>query len=318
MRHRLVAFAALLLAVVLTIAGCGGASGPPDPYQLLNDSAKTTWDPIQINIGMTFSVAGKSYTLDPKDIAVVVDGASQKTGIHVSIPAATFGVPAGALDELGIDGDSFDFDVVYAGDALYMRSALMAPTLKMLLGSVGRLPRGDLTGWLKLGTKEELAALSALAGAGAAASPPPGAITEISRKAFEDAGITLTAAPAVEKHNGADAQHIAFSLDTAKLASNPAFAAGAGGGTQAAQGIAMLKALSVSGDIWVATATKRIVEVKTHIAPASDAAQGGDVTITAHDPDGSVSLEAPASSVDVPIGILMSEMMKLVSGGSVS
>ncbi|HEY3165459.1 MAG TPA: hypothetical protein VGJ71_13920 [Candidatus Limnocylindrales bacterium] len=318
MRHRFTALASLLLAVVLAIAGCGGASGPPDPYQLLNDSTKATWNPIQINIGMTFKFQGETITLDPKNIAMVVDNASQKFGFHVSIPAASLGIPAGSLGSLGIDGDSIDFDMVYNGDGLFMRSAIMKPTLQMILGPIGRLPRGDLTGWLKLGTKEELAALSALAAAGGTASPPPGAINDVSKKSFEEAGISLTTAAAVEKRNGVDAQHITLAIDTAKLASNPAFSAGAGSGAQAAQAIALVKALSISGDIWVESSTKRILELDTHIAPASDATQGGDVTITAHDPDGSVSLEAPSSSTDVPLGILVSEMMKLVSGGSVS
>ena len=318
MRHRLPALASLVTAVVLATAGCGGASGPPDPYQLLNDSSKATWDPIQINVGMTFKISGETITLDPKDIAFVVNSARQQAGIHISIPAATLGVPAGALGSIGIDGDSIDFDLVYAADALYLRSPVMAPTLQMLLGPVGRLPRGDLTGWLKLGTKDELAALSAIAAAGGAASPPPGAITEVSKKSFEEAGINLTIAPAVEKRNGVDAQHLSFSIDTAKLAGNPAFIAGAGNSTQTTQAIALLKALSVSGEMWIESSTKRVVELTAHIAPAKDTTEGGDVTITAHDPDGSVSLQAPSSSIDIPIGILMSEMMKLVSGGAVS
>ena len=44
----------------------------------------------------------------------------------------------------------------------------------------------------------------------------------------------------------------------------------------------------------------------------------GDITITAHDPDGSVSLDAPASAVDVPLGTLISEMMKLIGKGAES
>jgi hypothetical protein len=256
--------------------------------------------------------------LDPKDMAFVIDGANQKAGVHISIPADSLGVPAAALGSLGIDGDSLDFDLVYDSQALYLRSALMAPTLKMLLGPVGRLPRGDLTGWLKLGTKEELAALSALAGAGGAASPPPGLLNHGTKKDYEDAGITLTTGPTVEKHNGVDAQHLTLGVDMAKLTSNPDFLSGVGSGTQAAQSLALLKALSISGDVWVDATSKRVLEVNAHLGAASDPAQGGDVVITALDPDGSVSLTAPSSSIEVPIGILISEMTKLVSGGSIS
>ena len=320
MRHRLAPLASLLLVAVLAIAGCGGASGPPDPYQLLTESTKVAWDPIQINVGLKFTVAGESVNLDSRDMAFVIDGAHEKAGVHISIPAESLGVPAAALGSLGIDGDSLDFDLVYDSEALYLRSALMAPTLKMLLGPVGRLPRGDLTGWLKLGTKEELAALSALAGAGAAgtSSPPPALLSGGSKQAFEDAGVTLTTGATVEKRNGADAHHLTLAVDMSKLTSNPSFLQGAGTGSQAAQSLALLKALSVNGDIWVDAATKRVLEMDAHIGAASDPTQGGDVAITAVDPDGSVSLTAPTSSIEVPIGVLMSEMMKLVSGGSIS
>jgi hypothetical protein len=316
-RHRLAALV-LLVVVVLAVAGCGGPSGPPDPYQLLDDSTKTTWSPIQVNMGLTFQVQGKTVTLEPKDMAFVVDAASQKFGLHIAVPAASLGVPAGALDSIGIDGDSIDVDMVYDGAGLYLRSAVMAPTLKLLLGPVGRLPAGDLTGWLKLGTKEELAALSALAAAGTSASPAPGKSPGISRQGFEDAGVVLTTGPAIEKRNGVDTRRITVSVDTAKLTSNPAFIAGAGSGTQAAQGIALIKALAIKGDVWVDASSKRILELDAHLAAASDPSQAGDVTITARDPDGSVSLQAPPSSIDVPLGVLISEMMKMVSGGAIS
>src|SRR4051794_13126122 len=62
-RRRLAALVSLLLVAVLVIAGCGGASGPPDPYQLLGESSKVTWDPIQINVGLKFKIAGESVNL---------------------------------------------------------------------------------------------------------------------------------------------------------------------------------------------------------------------------------------------------------------
>ena len=318
MRTRLAPLASVAVAVALLTGGCAGVAAPPDAYEQLTTSMKTTWDPIQVNVGMTVTVAGKTVTLDPKAIAIVLDTAGGKGAVHISLPASDLGVPATALLELGIVGDSIDFDMVYAGDAMYARSAMLKPVLKMVLGPVGKLPPGDLTGWLQLGTKDELAALGALSGAGALPSAAASADGNAATKAsLEAAGITLTIV-GVEKRNGSDLQHLKVAVDTAKLAANPSLLGGAGAGAQAAQTAAMVRALSFSGDLWVDPTTHRIVEADAHLAAANDAAQSGDVTVTARDPDGSVSLDVPASSIAIPIGPLFSEMMKLVSKGAES
>jgi len=262
-------------------------------------------------------VASETVVLDPKDIAMVVDAAAAKFALHISLPATGLGIPAAALDQLGIDGDSLDFDTIYAGDALYARSAFFRPMLRLILGPTGKIPAGDLGGWLKLGTKEELAALSALSG-GASGMPsfaPPSTGAEASRASFEAAGITLSSAP-TEKHNGIDAQHIKIALDLTKLTTNPAFIAGAG--PQSGQAIAMMKALTFSGDLWLDPATNRVFEADGHVASTNDATAVGDVTVTARDPDGSVSLDPPTSSVDVPIATLITEMMRLIGKGAES
>jgi len=315
-RNRLALLISLVIAAALLV-GCSAPAAAPDPYDQLTTSLKATWSPIQVNVGVKVTAAGTTVTLDPKDIAMVVDAAAEKFALHISLPAAGLGIPTAALGQLGVDGDSLDFDMVYSGDAMYARSAFFKPMLRLILGPTGKVPAGDLSGWLKLGTKEELAALSALSG-GASGMPsfaPPSTGVETTRASFEAAGITLSSA-ATEKRNGIDAQHIKIALDLTKLTANPAFIAGAG--PQSGQAIAMMKALTFSGDLWLDPATNRVVEADGHVASTSDPTAVGDVTVTARDPDGSVSLDRPSSSVDVPLGTLITEMMKLVGKGAES
>jgi hypothetical protein len=320
-RNRLALLASVLMAVAVLVGGCSGAAAPPDPYEQLTTSIKTTWNPIQINLGIVVTAAGKTVTLDPKDIAMVLDTAGAKFGLHVSLPAAGLGVPALALSQLGIEGGSLAFDMVYVDDAIYARSALFKPTLRMILGPTGKVPAGDLTGWLKLGTKAELMALGALSGAARGMpSLPPRSVADQTTSAavkasFEAAGITLSIA-GTEKRNGSDARHLKLAVDLEKLAANPGFVAGAG--AQGGPMIAAMKSFTFSGDLWIDPATNRIVESDLHMASTKDPTQVGDLTVTAHDPDGTVSLAAPPSSVDVPLGTLVTELMKLVGKGAES
>ena len=318
MRNRLAPLASLLLVAAALAIGCGGPAAPPDPYELLATSARTAWNPVQVNVGFKITAGGSTITLDPKDIAVVVDTAASTFAFHMSLPAAGLGIPSSALDQIGIAGDSIDFDVLYAGDALYIKSALMKPMLRLFLGPTNKVPAGDLTGWLKLGTKADLMALAALSG-GASGMPSfapssPGA--KDIKASFDEIGVTLTTG-AVEKHNGSDARHLTIAMDIQKLVSNPAFLQGAG--PQSAPVIAAMKNFTFSGDLWVDPATNRVLEMDGHGASTSGAAAGTvDMTITAHDPDGSVPLAAPSTSVDVPIGTLITEMMKLIGRGAES
>jgi len=313
-RNRLALLPSLVVVAAL-LTGCAGPAASPDPYDELATSTKTTWDPIQVNVGVKVTAAGTTVTLDPKDIAIVVDAAAMTFAFHMSLPAVGLGIPPAALDQIGIAGDSLDFDVIYAGDALYARSGVLKPMLRLILGPTGKVPAGDLTGWLKLGTTDELAALSALSQKGGGMpSVAPGS-TGTSKASLEAAGVTLTTAPA-EKHNGVDAQHIRIAVDIDKLTSNPAFLAGAG--PQSGPTLAVLRTLAISGDLWLDPATNRILEADGHAVSTDDPTAVGDVTITAHDPDGTVPLDVPASSVDVPLGTLMTELMKLVGKGAES
>jgi hypothetical protein len=295
----------------IALAGCsGGASS--DPYELVVQSTKATWSPVQINVGVKATTNGQTVTLDPASIAIVIDETAGKGAFHLSLPAAGLGIPPAALGQLGISGGSIDMDIVDDGAALYARSALFKPMLTMLLGSSGQLPAGDLTGWLKLGTNEQLKAFAALGGAGVTRpSASPTDETAASLKTTMDGiGVTLTFAGA-EKHNGADAQHVKVAIDATKLANNPNFAAGAG--QNYAMAAAALKQLTLSGDLWLDPASKHLVEADLHLAQTSGGSDAADIAITAREPDGSVSLAGPAASVELPLQTLFSQLLQLMS-----
>jgi hypothetical protein len=80
----------------------------------------------------------------------------------------------------------------------------------------------------------------------------------------------------------------------------------------------VLRTLTITGDLWLDPATNRILEADGHAVSTDDPTAAGDVTITAHDPDGTVPLDVPASSVEVPLGTLITELMKLVGKGAES
>ncbi|MBA2381470.1 MAG: hypothetical protein H0V73_05095 [Chloroflexi bacterium] len=320
MSNRFARFASAIAALSIVVAGCGGAASGPDPYELADSSAKVGWDPLQVNIGFAYKDGATSITLEPSAIAMVLDTAGQKGAVHMSLPASAMGVPKEALRQLGIHGDSLDMDMIFDGKTLYGRSPLFAQMLAMLLGPSGDLPTGDLSDWLQFGTTEDWAALEGLAGgsggSGAAPSLPvaTGGDAESTKSAFETAGITLTVA-AEEKRNGADANHVKVAIDGTKLLASPYFNA-AGTRAQLAQMEAAFKQFTMSGDLWLDKASKKLIELDVHLAGTKNEGQTADITVTFHDPDGSVSLTAPPSALDVPVEALIKKLMQLAGRGA--
>jgi hypothetical protein len=312
---RLAAVASVLLTAVV-VAGCGGPSGP-DPYEQLTAATKVAFDPIQVNVGLIATDGSTTFTIEPTAIGIVVDAAGQRSGVHVALPTAGMGLDAFALDALGIDGDTIDFDLVYAGEKLYIRSALLGASLRMILGPSGKVPAGDLAGWLGFGSAEEFAALSGLLGAAPApsAAPPSAGNAQSLRLALEGAGITLTSA-GTEAHDGADAIHLRVAVDSAKLLASPYFDAA----TRAQLGRigVSLPSLAIGGDLWIAAAANRVVEADIHVASTTQPDQTADLRVTFRAPDATVSLDAPPSFVDVPLRTLVTEMLKLLGKGAES
>ena len=321
MRKRSAAASWVLVALaVALVTGCGTAAAP-DAYDRLTATTKVAWDPIQVNVGLTIRSDGETIEIDPSAIAVIIDGAASKTGIHVALPADDLGLAPAEMDRLGFAGDSVDVDVVYDGQKLYARSALLGSALRTILGPSGKVPPGDLTGWLGFGSEGEFAALSNVMRLDPAApSPHPGASGPLTaavslKRTLEAAGITLTSA-GVQAHDGGASFRVAIAIDSDQLVASPFFDVQTR--AQLGQLGVSVQAFTFSGDVWFDPAGTRIVDVDLHVVSVAHPSDGGDIRITFADPDGTVSLAPPPSFVDVPLGALITEMTKLIGKGAES
>jgi len=313
-RHRLAGLIAGVLVLLVATGLVAACSSPAatDPYQLLETSSKTAWSPVQVNIGFQIKAGAQDITLDRSSVGFVVDSAAGKGAVHLTFPATSLGIPKATLTELGISGNSIDFDAVFDGDALYAKSALFATLLPQVLP--GDLPEGNLADWLRIGTKADFAALAAL-GAGMAPSAAPSAAGGSFKEQMEAAGVTITLV-GTETLSSGEAQHLKLTVDAEKFLNSPQ--AKAQGAAQLERMRAGFDAVDFSGDLWIQTATKHIVEVDAHITPKNGAAGSANLTMVFHDPDGTISLDAPPKHVDLPTPKLVESLMRLVGSGLLS
>jgi len=310
-RHRL---ASLVVGLVLLLVSglLGGCSSPAatDPYQLLEASTKTAWNPVQVNVGFQVKAGTQDVTLDRSSIGVVIDSAAGKGAVHLTFPATSLGIPKATLTQLGVTGNSIDFDAVFDGDALYAKSPLFTTLVPQLLA--GEVPEGNLADWLRFGTRAEFAALAALAGNPGAASAAPSSGSGSFKTDLEAAGFTISLI-GTDKLASGDAHHLKVTIDSEKLLNSPQ--AKARGEAQLGQARAALAAIDLSADIWVQTATNHIVEIDGHATPKGTSTGAATFTIVFHDPDGTIPLEAPAKHVDLPTAKLLQNLMTLVGSG---
>ena len=315
-RHRLAPILALLVAFTVVAAACGGSgAAPADPYQILAGSMKAPLDPLQVNVGFELKDGATTVSIDPSALAFVASKTEGTAAVHVSIPAAALGSSASLLTQFGITGSTIDLDVVFDGKAVYGRSPLFATLLTMILQPSGDLPSGDLTDWLQLVTADDLAGLAGTA-AGSSDVPsfaiPSAGDGPALKTALEDAGITLKVA-GTEQRDGADAYHLTVAIDSTKLLANKVFDSVSR--AQLDQMTTALKAVTLSGDLWVDKASNRIVEFDGHAVSTADSKQSGSLTVKIGRPDGSVSTEAPSSFVVVPFKSIITNVMSLVGQG---
>ena len=316
MRHRLAPFIAILLVLSAIVAACGSsASSSSDPYKIASDARQALLNPVQVNVGFEVKDGATTVTVDPSAFGFVVDKDAKTGAVHVSVPTGSLGMGAKDLADLGITGSTLDFDVVYDGQALYAKSPVLAKVLTLVLQSSGDLPSGDLTGWLRLGTKEDLAGLmDAVVGGGSVpsfAAPSPGDAAGL-KSALTDAGISLTLA-GTEKHDGADAYHLTVAIDGTKLLANKVFDSVSR--AQLDDMTNALKEVTLSGDIWIEVASNRVVELDGHIVAVKDATQAANITIKVGSPDGTVPTTAPSTFVDVPVRSIVTNLMTLIGQG---
>jgi hypothetical protein len=308
-----------LVAIAAMLAACQGATTSNDPYQLSFNASKASWDQVQIDLSLSAQVGSDSISLTPGAVRLVIDSKNGKGLFHLSIPISALGSSAADLAQLGITGDTLDVDVLYDGLALYAKSPIAPSLVQLLYASSGSPPSGDLTGWLKLGTAADFAALAALGGGSATASAAPMptfADANSLKTKLTNAGVTL-AFVATETHNGTNADHVSATIDWAKLAASDVFGSSA---TQAQvqQAFTALEGTNSSIDLWIDHSNNRLVGVEIKGSSKSDPTQTFDLNVTFKTPDAGTSLDAPASSVDVPLMQLLGPLLQGLMGGGVT
>lgn len=305
---------ALAIAAIV-LAGCGGATTLTDPYQIVDKSASATYDVVQVNVG--FNAAGTTpVTIDPKSIQIIADHKAGKAEFKVSLPLAQLGADASALAQLGITSGNLDLDVVFDGQAVYAKGDVLKTVLTMLLTQAGLTP-GDLSGWLRLGTKDEFQALAGQIAPSALPSMAPAASHDAAsiKKALDEVGITLTYAGA-EKRANKDTAHLTVAVDTAKLSSSAAFQAVPS--SQATTLKTGLQQLGIAADAWIDSSTYRLVEVDVHLTPKDGSTGKVDVTILVSQPTDTGGLVAPSPYTVVPLSQLVTELLKSFGQGLIS
>jgi hypothetical protein len=305
-----------LVVVATMLAACGGTATSNDPYALAFNATKAGWDQVQVDLSISAQEGSDSISLAPGAVRLVLDTKNGKGLVHLSIPKSALGSSAADLAQLGITGDSLDLDVLYDGQALYAKSPLAPALLQLLYASSGGVPSGDLTSWLKLGTAADFASLAALGGVtptSSAAAMPTFADANVMKAKLLGAGITL-AYVATETHNGTNADHVTATIDWTKLAASDVFKSGSSQ-AEIQQGITALQNTNSSIDLWVDHSNSRLIGIEVKGSSKSDATQTFDVNISLKTPDAGTSLDAPATSVDVPLMTLLGPMLQSLMGG---
>ncbi len=153
-------FVALVAAAAIgLLAACSSQPTSTDPYQVVDQASHATYgDLVQVNLGV--DVAGaQPVHVDPSAIQLVVDTKSGKADVAVSLPIDALQLDAATRAQMGLTGSTLDLDIRYDGTALYTKSPLLQPLLTALVAGSGGTP-GDYSGWVRLGTTAELAALA--------------------------------------------------------------------------------------------------------------------------------------------------------------
>ncbi len=309
----------LLLLVMLVAAACGASAtpspSPADAYQTAGRAFQAPMDQVKVQLGIQSTGGSSDISIDPSAIQLVLDTKAGKASVHLSLPVAALGSDATQLQILGVTGDTLDLDVIYDGTALYAKSPLAATLIPMLTAQSGQPITGDLTGWLKLGTADDFAAIADSLGGMASAAPDASAMPSPLagldpaqlKSELESSGVTLSYV-GTESRNGADSDHLTATVDPSKLASSPL-------ANQIPSQLGQLQNMAsgdtLSADLWLDRSDGRLNEVDLH-AGSSDGSKT-DVTILVSVPD-SASFDAPAASTDVPIVPMLTNLLQTFGG----
>jgi hypothetical protein len=220
--------ALLAAAMGLAAAACGGGQ-PANPYVTLDRAISVGWQQVTLNLGISIDVPAQqidqgfttdatSIHIDPSMLQATVDTQTGRWQLATSIPLAALGVTPQQVGPFGLAFQSVDVQVLFDGTAYYAKSPLLPLMLQGGLGS-GAPINGDLTGWVKLGTAADLAAVAdqgmlpglfgfgAIGGAAGALPLPSAGSPEALQSIVEDFGIALAAAGR-ESTDGIETVHL--------------------------------------------------------------------------------------------------------------
>ncbi|HET7181239.1 MAG TPA: hypothetical protein VFI15_03310 [Candidatus Limnocylindrales bacterium] len=311
-----------IAALALAASGCGNAQ-PADPYVTLDRAISVGWQQVTANLGVAIDVPAQNVDgftspataihIDPAMVQATIDTQTGRWHITTSIPLAALGMDQ-QLGPFGFNFGSIDVEALFDGTAYYAKSPLLPLYLQGALANVGSPIDGDLTGWVKLGTAEDLQQLGSGGmfplGFGnpgeniALPLPSPGAPAAL--QAFvEDFGIALVAAGR-ETSDGLEMEHLSASLNLAKLAESRTLASITGFGKDQLQGVFdSAKQVSISAELWADTGAGRLrtlrIDARTLSAPLATVA----IVLQLTEPAAGTTFDAPATFTDVPLVQLM-------------
>jgi hypothetical protein len=291
----------VLMAVVLAaaLAGCGPAA--VDPYQLTSNVLTKPWERVQVNIGFSVRTADTTVSVAPEMMRLVIDTVAEKGLFSVSIPAEALGMSRAELAMSGLPDSTLELDLLFDSEALYARAPFLASIVPFLVAGGDGLPDGDLTGWLRLGTMADFDALGQMMSGMEdiqATGPDWSALVGLDaaelRDKLERSGITLIHEGS-DTRNGMAAERLSITVDYVELAESELFA----GMDSRDLELMAASGLTLTTDLWIAQATGMPIEIVANGSSADiDVFQ---FVMLFSEPDPSVSLEAPANFIDVPL-----------------
>jgi hypothetical protein len=319
-------FAAGAAAALVVLSACGSKPAVTDPYQVVDQATTATYgDLVQANLGIDVSGSGQDVHVDPSALQLIVDTKAGKADVAVSLPMDALQLDAATRTQMGLTGSTLDLDVRFDGTALYTKSPLLQTLLTALVMQSGGTP-GDYSGWVRLGTVEELGALAAglvpqvslppVASAGPFGSHDAASL----RTNLEGAGITLTYV-GQEQRSGHSADHLTATIDVSKLRNSPMGANLTG--SQISQVEDALAQVDLTTDLWFAADSHKLTEIdltavgKAGAAASAQIASGDKVafTLLLSTPADASALTAPANYTEVPLGPIIQSLLKSFGGG---
>jgi hypothetical protein len=310
----------VLVAAALGIAACG--PGQTDPYSLLDHAWTAGWDRVQLQLGVTVDVQNQggdvmplpnNITVDPGAITAIVDTHTGQWRLTLAIPGNALGFPT----LLGVGAQAVNAEILFDGTSLFAKSDLLPMLLQPGTGGPP-LVDGDLTGWVRLGSTDELGPFldpanpgamlpiaAALPGLGAGLPlPSPGSPATL-RQFFEDFGV-VAEFKGTEARNGRDAHHVEAGLDIAKLARSDRLAALTGWGRDQLQGLTeTARQVAVSSDWWFDKETGRVVEIELNLRTVQAPLTHVGATLLLSVPAMADPFTAPATFTEVPLKDLL-------------